>query len=270
MNPATLNQLSIISTLTEANQENPTLDWTSSAELARGFADYNLGLGVPAETQAEVDHLLSELSEVDPRTADHGRRSGGYAGATVRALGGGTFHQGIARVSVSLHDIGKKSTEPSTLHRSWGDAGWGLWSDDRDMPAISRHPKDGYKLLENNPFLPPETKYIAGCHHQYPDPLRTDRPVYGVELSQIDQDYAHDPAMRDWVHLLVKVAVAADVYDSATHRNNSYLQGNEVYAYLVRRLQPLFPGEWQQVLHALQEEHLYYHLQVSEAADPQK
>lgn len=250
--------------------ENRGLVWIGSEELSRGFAGCNEALGVPSETQAEVDLLLWKLGEVDARTVDHCRRVGGYAGAIVKKIGGpqygDAFHEGLARVCLAVHDVGKLFTDPATLHRTWGDDGWGKWDDAVDMLAMRDHPADGYKILDNNPALPPEAKFVAGCHHRYPDPSKPEREPYGIELSEIDKEYAADPAMRDWVHFLVKISVAADVYDSATNRKNSYLQEEEgLYDYLVGRLQPLFPEQWSEVMKALQEEHLYYHLRAPQA-----
>lgn len=238
--------------------ENRGLEWIESAELKDGFLRYTEGLGVPQDTLARLEYRMQLMAEKDPKTADHGFRVGGYAGAIIRKVGGekyGTaFHEGLIRVMVALHDDGKLDAEDKVLASTWDNT----FDRDRDMPKFRLHAVDGYNSLNGDIFLPPETKYIAGCHHQYEE-----EEPYGIPLSWIDEEYKDDPDMRDWVHFAVKLAVAADIYDAATSRNNSYFtEGISTYDYIARRLQKLFPDKWEDVLGALQEEQLSHYLRA--------
>lgn len=247
-----------------ASLENRGLEWIESAKLKDGFLRYTEGLGVPTETLARLEYRMGLMAEKDTQTANHGFRAGGYAGAIIRKIGGEkygtTFHEGLIRVEVALHDDGKSNTENEVLARTWDNT----FDRNRDMPELRRHPVDGYNSLNGDPFLPPETKYIAGCHHQYEE-----EEPYGVPLAWIDEEYKDDPEMRDWVHFAVKVAVAADIYDAATYRNNSYFtEGISTYDYIARRLHKLFPNEWKDVLEALQEEQLTHYLRAPQSVAP--
>lgn len=234
-----------------------------SHALAVGFADFNLGLGVSLETQQRVDSRLWVLGERCPRTADHGRRAGGYAGAIIRTVGGKEFgtneHVATGRITGGIHDIAKALTDPGTLHRSMGDIEYGPWVESRDMPKLWHHPKDGAEMTMGDPDLPEETPYGIGCHHQYPDFMKPGARLYGMSLETIDQVYRNAPQMRKWVHFLVRSVVAGDIFDAVTSRSNDYLRpGDSVHNYMIERLKPLFPTMWSVALGALQREQVHY------------
>jgi len=246
--------------------ENRGLALISTVDLENGFREYNRGIAVPEEQQKRIDELLLLQSQEigSSSLADHGRRVGGYAGALVRRLGGvkydTNFHEGLVRVMGSLHDIGKVKTDRSTLMRSLGIEGWGTFDRITDMPAMESHPKDGFDIVDNDKILPPETKFIAGCHHQFP---ADGTEAYGVSLSKIDEAYCDKPAMRDWVHFAVRIIAAADVYDAATSRNNGYFsQDASMYDKISERLIKIIPEHWQTAMTALQDEHMHYYLRA--------
>jgi hypothetical protein len=240
-----------------------TPEWISSHELALGYGAVNLALGVPLGTQRRTDELIWNLGEKCYRTANHGRRVGGYAGAVVREVGGPNFgtdyHIGIMRIIGGVHDIGKLVTEEVTLHRTFGDPGYGEWDEAVDLPNIWPHAEDGAQMVEGDSQLPEETPLGIGCHHQYPDPTKPERPIYGRRLATIDEVYKNQPQMRAWGHLMVKSLVAGDTYDAVTSRANTYLSpGDSAYKYMLARLKPLFPEQHERVLGALQREHVHY------------
>lgn len=229
----------------------------SSHELCVMFAQENERLGIPFEAQRAIDKLLWQLGEVDARTADHCRRVGDYTGAVIGAIGGekyaNDYHVLVGRLAGAGHDVGKVKTPAATLHRTWGDEGWGEWRDSVDMPAIEGHAKDGYKMIARETSLPQEIKYGAGCHHVFVDQDKPGRHAYGIPLAEIDEVYKDDPDMKEWVHFMIKAVVAADIFDAATTRKgDSYLDPEtDEYEHVRKRLEKIFPDQHEDVMTAL-------------------
>lgn len=246
--------------MTLPQEENRGLELIGSHELAMGFAKRNRELGITPEMQAKTDELLWELSErqKDPRTADHGRRTGGYAGAVAAVLGFTAEQQGYIRVDMALHDMGKENTDPDTMHRSHGDEGYGVWNEAVDRPNILKHPEDGYNRLAREPHLRPSAKYVAGCHHQYPD---IGQEAYGVPLSEIDREFADNEPLRILTHAEVFIANIVDKWDAASRNNSRFLEGSEVVEYMREYLEQYLPGDEQvqdAIIGALQDEQIHY------------
>jgi hypothetical protein len=271
------DQIDVSSSGLSQSPENRGLVWLSHEELANGFRKYNEGLGVQPNQQADIDDLLEAMSnEVDPELADHDRRVGGYAGALLRTIGGEqygtTFHEGIIRVMCAVHDIGKIKIDKQVMMRS-------LMKGDRpfdrelDMPEMRKHPEAGFEMVKYDSILPPETKFIAGCHHQFP-PVEGDEP-YGIPLSKIAEEFPGDEnaTLRDWIHFAIKITALADYYDSYTNRigkstyyTSATIDDVDIYNHVSAYAQKLFPDNWQTAIKALQDEQIYYNLKAPQAA----
>lgn len=241
-------------------QENRGLESISSHELAVGFANYNYGLGITGEAQRRVDELLWKLGEKDgSRTADHGRRTGGYAGALARRFGCTPEQELRIRIGAALHDDGKCFTDEVTMHRTNCDEGWGKWDDAVDLPNIMNHPQDGHDHLANETLLPPETKFIAGGHHWYPE---AGRPAYGIDPAEIEHEFPDDEQMQNWVHFEIFLTAIADKWEAATSRRNSkFSDGSSVIDYMYEYLDTYLPGQrqlQQVIIHTLQDEQIHY------------
>jgi hypothetical protein len=183
----------------------------------------------------------------------HGRLSGGLAGAGIRAVGGELFGspqcEAETRINAGLHDVGKLLTLLDTLMRTYGpEAGFGMWIDAIDRPNMNKHPRDGARMLREDPDLPEGGYLVAGTHHGHK--LKGKIP-YGMRPGIIDRLYAHDPFRGTFLTLQSKITNCADDFEAALGRPNSYrCDGIMPYESMVGHLQEQFPQQWQTLLAA--------------------
>lgn len=221
------------------------------------IADYrarNQELQIPGAYQWRTEELMAWQADViHPALALHGFMVGIVTGNLAREIGGrkfGTpFHEGIARIFGTVHDIGKTVMDRGTNMRSLHVPGYGKFDRKKDLENFRMHPVAGHELTAGDKMLPVETSLQIGMHHCHPAEGET---AYGLCEDEIEERF-DDSDMREWQHFGVHGLSFADKgVATMTRSGDGYFEPEaDKEAYLIALAKREFPEQWPTALGVL-------------------
>lgn len=175
--------------------------------LEQQLNDAFVELEVSERQQASIQIYLQLLKNKDLATYNHSLRVGLKSLEVSNMFG---VDQKILFYAGLLHDVGKSLTDRNTLQKTIG-------FDGKDMDEISKHPKDGYRLLTG---IHDFTAEIIVRHHRYSSRCYPKK----LPITKIDLSKASEVMVGYYSRLLSLI----DFYDAISHRkNDKFSEGEE-------------------------------------------